>query len=187
MKKIMLMTAMIVLTGMAGFTQSFEKGNQGINAGIGLGNGYYGGGYGFGFGVNGSYEYAIVEVPMGSKLKGVVGVGGLAGVSFTTFSYDYWSGGEYHYTNYTIAARGTYHFIFHDKFDPYAGLTFGYQGSVVKWKGDTSAPDYNYNSGYFRVGLFVGARYFFTDTFGVYAELGYMLNFLNMGVTFKIK
>ena len=33
---------------------------------------------------------------------------------------------------------------------------------------------------------FVGARYYFSDSFGVYAELGYLLNFLNMGVTFKI-
>jgi hypothetical protein len=187
MKKLLLMMAMIVLTGMAGFTQSFEKGNQGINLGIGLGNGYYGAGYSFAFGVNGSYEYAIVEVPMGSKLTGVVGVGGLAGVSFSTFAYNYWSDGSYHYTNYIIAARGTFHFIFNDKFDPYAGITLGYQGSSWKWKGSGSEPpEYSSNSGYFRGGFFVGARYFFTDNFGVYAELGYMLNFLNMGITFKI-
>lgn len=184
MRKLMLMMAMILLTGLAGFSQSFEKGNQGINLGIGLGNGYYGSGYGFGYGINGSYEYAIVEVPMGSKLTGVVGVGGLAGVSF--LSYNWLGGGSWHYTNWIIAARGTYHFIFNDKFDPYAGIFIGYQGSIVKWKGDYAAPDYNYNTGNVRGGVFVGARYFFTDNFGVYAELGYMLNVINLGVTFKI-
>jgi hypothetical protein len=186
MRKLMLMAAMIALTGMAGFAQSFEKGNHGINAGIGLGNGYYGAGYNFGFGINGSYEYGIVEVPMGSKLTGVVGVGGFAGVSFTSFSYDYWDDGKYKYTNWTIAARGVYHFIFHDQLDPYAGITLGYQGSSWNWTGDGSAPEYSSTSGYFRGGFFVGARYFFTDNFAAYAELGYMINILNLGVSFKI-
>jgi hypothetical protein len=181
-----MMITIFLLIGTAGYSQVFEKGNQGINVGIGLGNGYYGSGYSFGFGINGSYEYAIVDVPMGPKLTGVVGVGGLAGISWTSFSYDYWSGGSYHYTNYTIAARGVYHFIFMDKLDPYAGITLGYLGSSWNWHGNGSAPEYSSNSSQFRGGFFVGARYFFTDNFGVYAELGYMLNILNMGVTFKI-
>jgi hypothetical protein len=187
MRKLMLMVAMILFIGMAGFSQKFEKGSQGINAGIGLGPGYYGSGYGFAFGVNGSYEYGIVEVPMGSKLTGVVGVGGLAGVSFTTLSQSWYGDGKWHYTNWTIAARGTYHFVFMDKFDPYAGIVLGYMGASWKWKGSGAEPaDYSSSSGAFRGGFFVGARYYFADNFGVYAELGYLLNFLNVGVTFKI-
>ena len=38
MKKLLLMVAMILLTGMAGFSQIFEKGSQAINLGIGFGN-----------------------------------------------------------------------------------------------------------------------------------------------------
>jgi len=187
MKKLMLILAMIVLTGMAGFTQSFEKGNQGINVGFGLGPGYHSSGYSFPFGVNGSYEYAIVEVQMGSNLTGVVGVGGMAGVSFSTWAHSNWTGGKYHNTDFIIAARGTYHFIFHDKFDPYAGITIGYHGSSQKWKGDgQDPPELSYSHGYFRPGFIVGARYFFTNNFGVYAELGYMLNIINLGVTIKI-
>jgi hypothetical protein len=185
MRKLMLMTAMIVLIGMAGFAQSFEKGNQGINVGLGLGPGYHSHGYGFPFGVNASYEYAIVEVPMGSSLTGVVGVGGYVGVSFSSKKYG--AGNlKYNTTDFTIAARATYHFIFHDKFDPYAGIILGYHGSSQKYKGDQKPPDSKYTYHYFAGGVFVGARYFFTDNFGAYAELGYMINIINLGVTFKI-
>jgi hypothetical protein len=183
MRKLMLMMAIILVTGMAGFTQKFDKGSHGINAGIGLGPGYYGSGYGFAVGVNGSYEYGIVSIPMGSKLTGVVGVGGLAGASFTTLNE---FGGDYRYTNWTLVARGTYHFVFMDKFDPYAGIVLGYMGTSWKWKGDATIPDESGNYGDFRGGFFVGARYYFSDSFGVYGELGYLLNFLNLGVTFKI-
>jgi len=186
MKKIMLIVAMIALTGVAGFTQSFEKGNQGINFGIGFGPGYHTSGYGFPIGINGSYEYAIVEVPMGSTLTGVIGVGGIVGVRFASTHY---GAGDVKYssTDFMIAVRGTYHFIFHDKFDPYAGISFGYQGSTQKWKGDgPEPPETKYKYSYFVPGFFVGARYFFTDNFGVFAELGYMLNVINLGVTLKI-
>jgi hypothetical protein len=183
MRKLILVMAMILMTGMVGFAQNFDKGSSGINAGIGLGPGYYGGGYGFAFGVNGSYEYGIVKIPMGDKLHGVIGIGGLAGISWTT-SNTY--GGDWRYTNWTIAARGTYHFIFMDKFDPYAGILLGYRGQSWKWTGTGSGPWDAGSSGGFTGGFFVGARYYFSDGFGVYAELGYLLNVLNVGVTFKI-
>ena len=183
MRKLILIMAMILMTGMAGFAQNFDKGSSGINAGIGLGPGYYGGGYGFAFGVNGSYEYGIVKIPMGDKLHGVIGIGGLAGISWTT-STAY--SGDWHYTNWTIAARGTYHFIFMDKFDPYAGIMLGVWGFTEKRKGNGTEPWTASSNIQFEPAFFVGARYYFTDSFGVYAELGYLLNVLNIGVTFKI-
>jgi hypothetical protein len=183
MRKLMLITAMILLAGMVGFAQKFDEGSHGINVGMGLGPGYYGSGYGFAFGVNGSYEYGIVKIPMGSKLDGVIGIGGLAGVSLTTLNE---FGGDWRYTNWTLCARGTYHFVFMDKFDPYAGIVLGLMGTSWKWKGDNTIPDETGSSIDFRGGFFVGARYYFTDSFGVYAEMGYLLNFFNAGVTFKI-
>jgi|WetSurMetagenome_2_1015567.scaffolds.fasta_scaffold439505_1 hypothetical protein len=187
MKKLMILTIMFVALGLTSYSQDvFNKGNQGINAGIGLGPGYYGS-YGFGFGINGSYEYAIVEVPMGSSLKGVVGVGGGVGICFSSDPLPY-DNGKYHYTNWSIMARGTYHFIFMDKLDPYAGLTLGYMGYSWKWKdGDYSPEESSGSGGSFEPGFFVGARYFFTDSFGVFAELGYQINVIEMGVAFKIE
>ncbi|MFO7614743.1 MAG: hypothetical protein R6W71_08910 [Bacteroidales bacterium] len=186
MKSLWFILALIIMSFMQINAQSFEKGNHGINFGIGLGNGYHGSGYSFAFGVNGSYEMGIVEVPMGTQLTGVVGVGALVGVSFSSFAYSYWTGGNYNYTDFVFAARGSYHFIFHDKLDPYAGITLGFWGSSYKWKGSGQAPVYESSTGKFRPGIFAGARYLFTDNLGVYAEVGYLLNFLNIGVTYRI-
>src|SRR5512133_971330 len=114
MKKLIWMTAIFLLTGIAGFTQSFEKGSQAINLGIGFGNTDYTGSqyYGFFPSVSGSYEYGIVKVPMGSRLNGVVSVGGYLGWSSSNYD-QHWDNYYYHYNTFIIAVRGNYHFIFH--------------------------------------------------------------------------
>jgi hypothetical protein len=188
MKKLLLMMAMILVTGMAGFTQSFEKGSQAINLGIGLGNTAYFGSYYSGFlpSVSGSYEYGIVEIPMGSELTGVISVGGYVGASFSKYGYSAWSSDDYYLTSdFIIAARGNYHFIFHDKLDTYAGIWFGVDIASSKWKGSGSDPNVDFTSTGPTGGAYVGARWFFSDNFGVYAELGYLISVLNVGVTFK--
>jgi hypothetical protein len=186
MKKIFIIALLFLVGVFSANAQRFEKGNSAINLGFGIGSGYYSGSfYSFTWGLNGSYELGIVEVPMGSKLKGIVGVGGLLGYSSYSYNYTYWDG-KYHYSNILIAARGNYHFVFMEKFDPYAGVFLGYQFASSKWKGTGTEPsDYTVTHGYFRPGLFVGARYYFNNQFGVYAELGYMLTVLNLGVTLK--
>jgi hypothetical protein len=187
MKKIMLMTAIIVLTGMAGFTQAFEKGSQAINLGIGFGNMYYSGSqyYGFFPSVSGSYEYGIVEVPMGSKLTGVVSVGGYMGWSASNYKQN-WDDYYYRYNTYIFAVRGNYHFIFHDKFDPYAGVWFGGRINAGHWKGNGNHPDdWEPAKSGVAGGAYVGARWFFNDHIAVYSEMGYMISVFNVGVTFK--
>jgi hypothetical protein len=191
MRKLMLMVAMIVLTGLTGFTQVFEKGSQVVNVGIGFGNTAYFGSYYSGFlpSFSGSYEYGIVEIPMGSELTGVVSAGGYLG--WSTSKYDYgWDDVYYRYYNFIIAARANYHFIFHDKLDTYAGVWFG--GNIVAggWKGDGSHPDdddWDADSSGPAGGVYVGARWYFNDNFAVYSELGYLISVFNVGVTFKIK
>lgn len=186
MRKVILMTALIMMAGLAGMAQSFEKGSQAVNIGIGLGPGWRSGSLGFSFGVNGSYEYGIVEVPMGSTLTGVVGVGGIAGAGFSGATYGLVD--NYSSINYFVAARGNYHFIFHDDFDPYASVLIGFHGYSDKWKGDgPEPPKTTYSGGDFRAGVVVGARYLFSDKFGVYAELGYLLHVFNAGITYKLK
>lgn len=188
MKKLLLMMAMIALTGMAGFTQSFEKGNQAINLGIGFGNTAYFGSYYSGFfpSISGSYEYAIVEVPMGAELTGVVSVGGYLGWSTSRYEYN-WDNYYYRYNTFIIAVRGNYHFIFHNRFDPYAGIWFGAKIVGGGWHGDGSHPEnWDATSSGPTGGAYVGARWFFNDNIAVYAELGYLISVFNVGLTFKI-
>lgn len=189
MKKVFLI--LVVLTAFtAGLSaQSFEKGNHGINVGLGFGHMYYGGWGGGYYGslpvISGSYELGIVEVPMGSDLTGVVSVGGI--MAFTGGRYGKWDNDNYwSYTVFTLAARGNYHFIFHDKFDPYAGVLMGFSIWSDRWHGDNAYETGGSSSGGFEAGAYVGARYFFTDMIAVYSEIGYLPAFFNVGVTFKL-
>lgn len=189
MRKLVLVVAMIVLTGMAGFSQVFEKGSQAINLGIGFGNTGYWGGYYTGFlpSASASYEYGIVEIPMGSELTGVVSAGAYLGWSMSKYNNN-WSDDDYYLTtDFILAVRGNYHFIFHDKLDPYAGIALGVDIQSQKWKGDAADPNVNYAETTPFGGAYAGARWYFSDNFSAYAEVGWLISVFNVGVSFKLK
>lgn len=190
MKKLMLMTAMIVLTGMAGFTQSFEKGAHAINLDMGfvntpyIGTSYY---EGFFPSLSVSYEYGVASVPMGSDLTGVIGIGAYAGICRSNYNF-YDNGDHYTINDLDVGIRGNYHFIFHDKLDTYAGVWIGANLTNHDWKGEWEEPQgiYFAHGNGLAAGAYVGARWFITDNIGVNAEVGWLISLVNIGVTFKI-
>lgn len=134
-----------------------------------------------------SYERGITE-----KLGiGRIGVGGAVGQSFyTTTSFD---NSNWEYTDRTsrtaIFVKVAYHFDFGiDKLDVYAGVGGG--GYIRTDTHKSSNPNYVYKSS--GVGAvtggpaaFGGVRYYFTDNFGVYGEVGYGMCAINGGFAFK--
>lgn len=170
----------------------FGKKSSAINLGIGFGNTIYGGsGYSMGFPtISLSYEYGIVEVPMGSSLKGVVSVGGIFGYGGSKYDYSYFGYGYDVKTNYfLVAVRGNYHFIFHPKLDTYAGILLGYYFGSSKVTYSAGYPSYydNYSGsdGGFHGGAYVGARWFFTPSFAAFSELGWSISIFTIGATYK--
>lgn len=142
----------------------FEKGDKLLNAGINLG-----GPWGGGFGLGASFEGGVHDY---------ISVGGQVDwVQWTS----YWK-----YSFLTIAGRGSYHFGKHfltmDNLDLYGGLALGYRISNdpfdAGWVGTV------YDSG-FHLGGFAGARYYFKENLGVFAEVGYNASPLKAGITFK--
>jgi hypothetical protein len=188
MRKLMMIAILILFTGMAGYSQVFAKKQQAFNVGIGVGNTGYWGSYYSGFipSVSASYEYGIVEVPMGSDLTGVISAGGYLGWSASKYSWNGSGNDHYLITDFLIAARGNYHFRFHDQFDPYAGIILGVLIEGQKWVGDGVDPDENVASTTPFGGAYAGARWYFTDNFAVFAEVGWQISVLTAGVTFKI-
>jgi hypothetical protein len=187
MKKILLMFAIIVMMGTMGFAQSFDKGSQAINLGMGFGNTAYHSSHYYGFfpSVSGSYEYGIAKIPMGSKLFGVVSLGGYLGWSASKYD-EGWDDVYYRYNTVIIAFRANYHFIFHERFDPYGGIWVGAKINGGKWEGNGNHPDDWEPAKASPVGgAYLGARWFFTDRFAVYSEVGYLISVFNVGVTFK--
>lgn len=144
-----------------------------LNAGIGLAA-YYGGGLPLG---------ASFEV----EIKKNVSVGG----SVDYLRYGYNSGGyKWNYTFIYAGARGSYHLgealgVGNDKFDPYVGATLGFRHA--SYKDNYGYNDYYsspYNSGLF-LGVHLGSRYLFSEKIGGFAEVGYGVSALRLGVTAK--
>lgn len=140
---------------------SFQEGDLALNAGIGVGS---------------TFSFAGLGLPLGASLeygvKDAIGVGGEAG---------FVSGGGL--TMFIIGAKGSYHFneifkIEDNSWDLYAGLGLYYRH--FSYSGFT----FNYGSGIYP-GFHAGARYYFSDSFGVHAELGNTYGWLKAGVTFK--
>ena len=158
---------------------AFLKGDNVVSLGVGLG-GYLGTGNWTGSGIKktpllvASFDHCIMDNLFDEKSS--IGIGGLVGYKSIKWA-DYWK------TTYiVIGARGSFHYALVDKLDTYAGLHLGYDIANTKWIGhDTGSA----GASGFSYGFFVGARYYFTDAIGAFAELGYGYSVLNLGVAFK--
>ena len=173
---VLILVASIVVSAQA---QPFQKGTTAANVGIGLGTA---------LGGLGSARPAIsISVDHGFWDIGGPGVITLGGYLGNT-GYKYDALGYTAKWNYLIiGARGAYHYNgFTDlpNLDVYGGAMLGY--NIVSYKSEGGGTDLsnNYGSG---LGLsgFVGGRWFFTDHIGAYAELGYGVSVLALGVTCK--
>jgi len=162
----------------------FEKGDKVLNAGIGFGGGYYSGfssGYSKMPFLSASVDVGVVD---GVLDKGTIGIGGYVG--FTSAKWE--SGYDYGWkeTDFVIGPRGTFNYPLVDKLDTYAGVLLGYHS--VSWKETGNWAGYSYNassSGVYFSG-FLGARYYFTDNFGLMLELGSGgLSLATIGISLK--
>jgi hypothetical protein len=181
-----LLLFLIVSIPFAGNSQPFMKGDKVINVGLGIGSTLYSGvGYKTGLPpLSASFEVGVTELG-----PGILGVGGYFGISSYKWE-DSFGGTTYgwKYSNIIIGARGNYHYSFAEKLDTYAGLMLGY--NIVNSKATGTWPalygDLSANSSAFIWSLYVGGRYYFSDSFAVMAELGYGIAWLNIGVAFKL-
>lgn len=172
-------TLLAIITATIACGQSFQKGTIAANAGIGVGTAL--GGLGNARpAISVSLDKGIWEVGG----PGVISLGGYLGNT----GYKYSDMGYTAKWNYiVVGARGAYHyngFTSVPKLDVYGGAMLAY--NIVKYSsdGDDAGQSNSYGSG---VGLtgFLGGRWFFTESIGAYAELGYGVSVLNVGATFK--
>ena len=143
-----------------------------LNAGVGLAT-YYGGGFPIGVSVE-------------ADVKNNFSVGG--SIDYYHYNYGYYSGG---YNFIYAGARGSYHLgealnVQSSNFDPYIGATLGFRyagngGSYYSYYDGYSS---SYNSGLY-VGIHVGARVLFTPKVGAFAEVGYGVSAVKLGLAAK--
>jgi len=170
--------------------QSFNVGTSAINLGIGFGTAVgYVGGASSGIGISGSYEYGVAVLGPGK-----VGLGVIINYQGASYSSTDGVGDNYKETWNTtyFGVRGIYHpdFCNGKNYDVYAGIQLGYVH--YGYSETVSGP----NSGYFQnssgglssgvwPGIVVGGRYYFTDNIGAFAEIGYDIDYLKIGLAFK--
>ena len=153
----------------------FNKGDLMFNAGIGIPNG----GYGFIPTLNFSGEYGVI--PTGDV--GIVSFGGLAEFHLAHYDY-YYSSSDYNETwpRFYIGARAAWHLqVFESsEWDVYGGVGFG-----VQINGKTKHGYYDNGGTYVSPDIFLGGRWMFKESMGLFAEVGYTgLSNLKFGITF---
>lgn len=173
-------------------TQSFSKGDKVLNLGFGIGSTLYSG-----------TAYTTKVPPISASLEvGVVdnlfeveglnlGLGGYLGFSKSQYKYTYYyydNDTEYgwNYTNLIIGGRGVLHYQFSDNLDTYTGLMLGANIVTTSSFGDYEETYVNSASGSgLAYSYFIGARYYFAESIGAMAELGYGISYLNLGICLK--
>ena len=159
---------------------NFEVGSNVIGVGIGFGN-TYNLGYSYGSqspAINFQYEHGLWSVGG----PGVISLGGY--MAFKNYSDNY-SIYSTELSHTVIGVRGAYHYngIPSSKFDVYGGLLIGFR---IESHSNTE-PYFvrNYGGDRLVVDPFVGGRYYFTDNFAGFGELGTGIGLLSLGIAFK--
>ena len=164
----------------------FNMGDKVVSLGIGLGSNIYRGLY-YSRGVppvSISYEQALVDDILE---KGVIGVGGYLGYTSYRYRYD-WFGVEYgwNYSDIIFAALGSFHYPLVDNLDTYGGVLAGYRISTAREYGDVPSGTFSSASGGLVFSPFVGGRYYFSDNFAAFLQLGYGISYLTLGVNIRL-
>ena len=132
-----------------------------------------------------SAEYAINEN---------MTVGGLVGYTSTTDTYSYSSLGakdNYKISNTLIGARVNYYFDVNPKYDVYVGAMLGYDAVSSNFSSTSSQyqdilRDVNTSVSGILYGVHAGGRYHFSPAASAFAEIGYGIAVLNLGVTLNL-
>jgi hypothetical protein len=125
-----------------------------------------------------SAEYGILDSFI--RGKAAIGVGGY--LAYTAEKSKI--GSTLSRSHVIIGARGVFHYEFVYRLDTYAGLSATYNIVTSSHAGSGTTTSHGSSSGLFPT-LFVGARYYFAPRFAAFAELGYGIAPLEIGVAFK--
>ena len=160
-----------------GTTTPVKLGSVIINLGVGAGSTYDNDYYNSALGLKAAIEWGLWQAG-----PGVITLGGEIGGSFP-------NGGYPDHTNYSshtviFAARAAWHYGWLVRgLDTYGGVSAGFGFHHYEYDN----PDlYTHDSVLGVPGIFVGASYFVTPTFGFNAEAGHDITDIQIGVVLKI-
>lgn len=159
---------------------AYEKGDQTLQLGFGIGATFS----------TGSVKVPPIQLHYEYGITEEVSIGGILGYASSTSTYNKGNYGstlsstkqeiKYKYT--IFGARGNYHFGTTERFDPYGGATLGYYNIGFNDDGGYMG---SFASSSIIYGGQIGANYYFSPKIGAWAEIGYGIGILNLGLTVK--
>lgn len=189
MKKSILTLAFALISSLPiAFAQNFEVGTNELSLGLGLGSSLGS------FTSSGSLPSVNLQFERGmweAGQNGVISLGGYLGYKHYSIDYAFYGYSSKSSINYTIiGVRSAYHYTgLQDKnWDLYGGAMLSYSIANVKYK-DNTGGSYSDNSAFgstASLSIYAGARYLFNEKWGAFAELGYGVSFLNIGISMKL-
>ena len=175
MKKVFLSLAIAAIAFTANAQKSsglaFDNSTSYLHFGVGFGGGFY----------TGTVTLPPVSISYEKAVTDNISVGGILG--YSSSKYNFYTDGDYKYTYLLIAARGNYHFATSEKLDPYAGLSLGY--NIVSVSAPSGQNSYKSKGSALLFGAQIGANYYFSPNLGAFAELGYGIGILTIGLSAK--
>jgi len=182
MKKLFLTVMATIAIAAGANAQLFQEGSKMLHLGIGVGSPYVYSGSDLSIPpIHASFEYGIKEK---------IGIGGLIGYTASEYNTTFFSSSySWKFSYLVIGARGAYHFLNNEKMDAYAGLMLAYNSASAKF--ESSDPDLERlvsepSVGGVTLGAFLGGRYMFNEKIGAFAELGYNISWLSVGLNVKL-
>jgi hypothetical protein len=115
-----------------------------------------------------------------------LGLGGYAGYSLfkARFEADQVSFG-WNYHNFIVGAGGVFHYPFINNLDTYIGAMIGYNIASASEYGDPGSYT-PVSAGGLVLSAYVGARYYFSEHVAGFAQLGYGVAYLTLGVSTRL-
>jgi len=169
-KLVSFMVLFVLFGASRSFGQAFEQGDKLLNIGVGLGSQFM---------ASGAKGTPPVGLSLEFGVSDKISVGAYAGYAGAKVETGF---GDWKYNYIIVGGRGSYHFDFGvENLDPYAGALLGY--NIASVSTDSNLP--TASAGGFIWGAHAGARYFFSPKFGAFAEVGYGIAWLNVGVALK--
>ena len=91
---------------------------------------------------------------------------------------------DWNYTYMAFVGRASWHphFVRSEKLDLYTGMSLGYY--LITSDYESVYGDFDFSTGGVELGIHIGGRYNFSEQFGAFAELGFGLGVLNVGVAY---
>ncbi|MDR2129700.1 MAG: hypothetical protein LBP56_00800 [Odoribacteraceae bacterium] len=175
MKKLFLIVGFMAVVATTRAQEVFAKDDFVGHAGIGIGS-YLGGD---------PYKLSVLPLALSGEYgildsfirgKAAVGVGGYLAYAASKVPHT-----RARVSHFVLGVRGVFHYQFVEKLDTYAGISCGYNIETEKHTEGNSYP----GSSAIIPASFIGARYYVNDQWALFAEIGYGIAPLELGVAFK--